>query len=260
MIKLNRIGYKLGFAGAVSILLSVGMVANQMMSEADVEAANQRAARAQRVVDGVLAGQLALQQIQSAARSIRLARTTAEVDKGLADLHHFKSSQAKAIDDALASAQRSETKERLTEVRSLMDSFVDGVEDLAKSQKTSLEEIEKRNTISGEWYRAFQTALNSSVFARIDNREEVESLFYQADAKVNALRALVWRFGATGETKLIETIAHSKSQLASLLKQTRDKSNEKKLHELVDGLDAIIKRFLGVTDDSVTTEALKADI
>ena len=31
---------------------------------------------------------------------------------------------------------------------------------------------------------------------------EVESLFYQADAKVNALRALVWRFGATGETKL----------------------------------------------------------
>ena len=64
------------------------------------------------------------------------------------------------------------------------------------AQKTSLDEIEKRDTISGEWYRAFQNALNSSVFARIENRDEVESLFYQADAKVNALRALVFRFGA----------------------------------------------------------------
>jgi hypothetical protein len=69
--------------------------------------------------------------------------------------------------------------------------------------------------------------------ARIDNQLEIEGLFYQADSKVNALRALVWRFGATGEAKLAQTIGHNKTQLAMLLKQTRDKSNEKKLHELV---------------------------
>ena len=55
MIKLNRIGNKLGLAGAVGILPSIGMVANQMLSEAEVEAANQRTARAQRVIDGVMA-------------------------------------------------------------------------------------------------------------------------------------------------------------------------------------------------------------
>jgi methyl-accepting chemotaxis protein len=260
MIKLNRIGNKLGLAGAVGILLSIGMVANQMLSEAEVEAANQRTARAQRVIDGVMAGQLDLRQIELAASNVRLARTTDEVEKALGDLRRFKTSQATAIDNALASAQRAETKERLTELKSLMEYYSDGVEDLAKAQKSSLDEIEKRNTISGEWYRAFQTSLNSSVFARIDNQQEIEGLFYQSDARVNALRALVWRFGATGETKLIETIAHSKTQLASLLKQTRDKTDEKKLHELVDGLGAIIKRFLAVTDDSVTTESLKADI
>src|SRR3989442_19559 len=37
MIKLNRIGNKLGFAGAIGVLLAVGMVANQMMSEAEVD-------------------------------------------------------------------------------------------------------------------------------------------------------------------------------------------------------------------------------
>ena len=60
--------------------------------------------------------------------------------------------------------------------------------------------------------RASKTAKNS------------EGFFYQADSKVNALRALVFRFGATGDTKLVDTIGHNKTHLASLLKQTRDKS------------------------------------
>ena len=98
------------------------------------------------------------------------------------------------------------------------------------------------------------------MFARIENREEVEGLFYQADAKVNALRALVFRFGATGDTKLVQAIGHAQTHLASLLKQTRDKSEDKKLQELVDGLGTIIKRFIDVTGDSVKTEALKVDI
>ena len=33
MIKLNRIGNKLGLAGAVGILLAIGMAANQMIAE-----------------------------------------------------------------------------------------------------------------------------------------------------------------------------------------------------------------------------------
>jgi methyl-accepting chemotaxis protein len=260
MIKLNRIGNKLGLAGAIGVLLAAGMVANQMMSEATIEAANGRVARSQRVIDAVFAAQIELRQMQVAARDIRLAKMPDEVDKGIADLQRLKVAQAKEVDAALAVAQRQDTKDRLAKVKSLLETFTSGVEDLARAQKDSLAQAEKRDTISGEWYRAFQTALNSSVFARIDNRDEVESLFYQADSKVNALRALVFRFGLTGDTKLVQTIGHAKTALASLLKQTRDKSDEKKLHELVDGLSAIIKRFLDVTDESVKTEALRADI
>ena len=260
MIKLNRIGYKLGLAGAIGVLLSAGLVAHQMMSEAEITAANQRTARSQSVIDGVSAAMLDLRMIQLSERTIRLAKTAEEVDRNLADMQRSKATQKKALDATLVSAQRQDTRERLQKIQSLMDSYTSGVEELAKAQKASLVEIEKRDTISGEWYRAFQNSLNSSVFARIDNQMEVESLFYQADAKVNALRALVWRFGATGETKLVQTIGHNKTQLASLLKQTRDKTDEKKLHELIDGLSAIITRFLDVTDQSVKTEGVKAEI
>ena len=260
MIKFNRIGYKLGLAGAIGVLLAAGMVANQIMSEAAVEAANGRVARSQRVIDSAFVSQIELRQMQVAARDIRLAKTADEVDKQIADLQRRKVAQAREVDAALSAALKQETRERLTKVKSLMESFVAGVEDLARVQRSSLEETERRNSISGEWYRAFQNALNSSVFARIDNRDEVEGLFYQADSRVNALRALVWRFGATGDTKLVDTIGHNKTTLASLLKQTRDKSDEKKLHELVDGLSAIITRFLDVTSESVRTEALRAEI
>ena len=45
MIKLNRIGNKLGLAGAVGILLAAGMVANQMVTEASIEQSSERANR-----------------------------------------------------------------------------------------------------------------------------------------------------------------------------------------------------------------------
>ena len=103
MIRFNRIGNKLGLAGAVGILLSVGMVANQMMSEAAVEGANKEAARAQRVIDGLLVAELDLKQIELAIRNIRLAKTPEEVDKSLANAHRFKDSQARELQAALAS-------------------------------------------------------------------------------------------------------------------------------------------------------------
>ncbi|WP_428134214.1 methyl-accepting chemotaxis protein [Bradyrhizobium sp.] len=260
MIRLNRIGNKLGLAGAVGILLSVGLVANQLISDAEVGAANRGAARAQRVIDAASESQIHLRMIQLAERNVRLAKTVSDVYQSLASMQSFSTAQKKKIDGALASAQRTETKERLLKVKSLMESYTVAAEELAVLQKDSLEQTEQRDAISGEWFRAFQTAINSSVFARIDNRDEVESLFYQADAKVNALRALVFRFGLTGDPKVAQVVGHSKTQLGSLLKQTRDRSDEKKLHELVDGLSAIISRFVDLTDASVKTEAARAEV
>ena len=74
MIKLNRIGYKLGLAGAVGILLAGGLVANQLVTEPAVEVANDRTDRRQRVVETTLSAHLERRQMQLAARKIRLAR------------------------------------------------------------------------------------------------------------------------------------------------------------------------------------------
>ena len=115
MIKLNRIGYKLGLAGAVGILLAGGMVANQMMSESAIEAANSRADRSQRVIDGAISANLNGRQIELAARNIRLATKAADVERNAADLNRFKAAEIKALEDAQAIAAGPDTKERLAE-------------------------------------------------------------------------------------------------------------------------------------------------
>jgi hypothetical protein len=60
MIKFNRIGNKLGLAGAVGVLLSIAMLTNQMVTESSVNAANQIADKQQGVADHTLATDIAL--------------------------------------------------------------------------------------------------------------------------------------------------------------------------------------------------------
>jgi hypothetical protein len=112
MLKLNRIGNKLGLAGAVGVLLAAGMVANQMITETRIEQASDRASRSQRVADNSLSAHIDLRKIQLAARDVRLARTSAEVDKTIADLQRFKASKAKELEAALSAAHGQDTRER----------------------------------------------------------------------------------------------------------------------------------------------------
>ena len=98
MIKLNRIGNKLGLAGAVGILLSIGLVANQVATETTVAEANDRADRSQRVAESTQAAHLNMRQVQLAARGIRLARTQSDVDKGVAEMRQFGAVETSQID------------------------------------------------------------------------------------------------------------------------------------------------------------------
>jgi hypothetical protein len=84
MIKLNRIGNKLGLAGLFGILLSGGMVANQMVSESAINSANHRAEDQQVIADHSLQSNLGLRRMQLAVRDIRLSRNPSDVEKSSA--------------------------------------------------------------------------------------------------------------------------------------------------------------------------------
>src|ERR1035441_7097902 len=100
MIKLNRIGNKLGLVGAVGVLLAIGMVANQTVTESTVSAATDLATLQQVMVDNALAAEASVRQIQLAGRNIRLQRTPPEVEKAVAEMRQFKGIAEGQIDAA----------------------------------------------------------------------------------------------------------------------------------------------------------------
>jgi methyl-accepting chemotaxis protein len=260
MIKLNRIGYKLGLAGVLSVVLAAGMVANQMITETHIAGSTERAGRSQRVADSSLAAHLDLRKMQLTAREVRLARTPADVEKVVVDLQRFKASEIKQLELAQATAMKPETKERIAQIKSLMESFAAAVEDLAKAQTTLLAQIDKRSVISSEWSKAIETELASPALAKLDNRLEIEKLLHQADAKVNSLRAMVWRLGATGDKTQIAQIAKTQTALKTNFNLLRGEADDRELLTVISSLDQIVKRFLAANDEVVKSEELKADI
>ena len=95
MIKLNSIGNKLGLAGAVGILLSIGMVTNQMTSETAVSSATHRSEAQQSIVEHMLGAEGYMRKKQVAIRDIRLARTQADVDKSATALRKAAAEEEK---------------------------------------------------------------------------------------------------------------------------------------------------------------------
>ena len=260
MIKLNRIGNKLGLAGAVGVLLAVGMMVNQITTESTVGAANDGADRSQRVADSTLAAQLNLRQMQLAARGIRLARSQSEVEKGTAEIRQFAKLEAKDMEAALAIAQRPETRERLQKIKTLMESYTAGTEELAKAQSDLLVQIDKRSAIAGDWTKAIEAQLSSPMLERLPNRLDVEKLLHQADASLNTMLASVWRFGATGDVEMLGVIAVAEGTLADALKAARKETSDKEFHGRIDAMESIVKKFLAANQAAVKTEELKAQI
>ena len=260
MIKLNRIGNKLGLAGAVGVLLAIGMMVNQITTESTVGAANDGADRSQRVADSTLAAQLNMRQMQLAARGIRLARSQFEVEKGAAEARQFAKLEAKDMEAALAIALRPDTRERLQKIKTLMESYTAGTEELAKAQSDLLAQLARRSAISGEWTKAIDAQLSSPMLERLPNRLDVEKLLHQADASLNAMLASVWRFGATGDVEMLGEIAVAEGTLADTLKAARKETSDKEFHGSIDAMEAIVKKLLAANQAAVKTEDLKAEI
>jgi methyl-accepting chemotaxis protein len=260
MIKLNRIGNKLGLAGAVGVLLSIGMLTNQMVTESSVNAANQIADKQQGVADHTLATDIALRRMQIGLRDVRLARTPAEIDKGADLFRKTMVDQQREIEGALALVMKPESRERLQKIKSLMSDYFASGEDVIKTQSNILGLIDKRTVISGEWNKAFDATLATPSLAELASHQDVEKLLYQADTKLNGLRAAIWRFGATGEEAQKKVIADDVSALEALMVRIRGLDDDKAFQSGIDGLIAIVKRYIAANDETIKAEDRKNDI
>ena len=260
MIRLNRIGNKLGAVGLLGVLLAGGMVANQMVSESTIDAANQRARVQQTVTDHALEGNVALRGMQMAARDIRLSKTPSDVEKNTGGLNEAFAVATRELDIAIGNAVKPDDRERLQQIRSLAVEYHKHASDIGKTQLGIFEIARKRNELSADWTKALDALLLSPALMGAKNRSDIEKVLNETASMFNAVRAATWRLIATGEENQKQEIAERTDGLNDTLDSARSIVSDMKLLDAINALAAIVKGFSAATGEAIKAEAVKKEL
>ena len=259
MMKLNRIGYKLGAAGLLGVVLTAGMIVNQMMSEAAVEAANSRAATQQAIAANALEARVSLRRMQLGVRDIRLAKSPQDIEKASAAVAEGFAASTKGMDTAISKAVRPENKERFEKAKSLVNTYEAGAGEIKRSQLRIFEITAKRNEVSAEWGKTFTALTALPALTAAANRFEIEKTMYEADSHFNGMRAATWRFAQTEEDSQKAAIEKRSAALTEAMGRLKALASDKSMSAAVEKLASLEKPFGDLTTEVILTETAKKE-
>ena len=260
MIKLNRIGYKLGAVGLFGVLLSGGMVANQMVSEQAINSANQRAGLQQAIADRTLEGNAALRGMELAVRDIGQSKNPSELEKSSAGLNDAFAAMTRALDVAVGNVVKPEDKERLQNIRSLAVEYHKHASEIGKTQLRIFDITKKRSDRSKEWTKTFEGLLLSSALISATNRTDIEKVLNEADSMFNAVQSATWRLIATGDESEKQVIVNRTGGLDDTLDNARSIISDTGLLGTINSLATTVKGFSAVTAEAIQAEAAKKEL
>jgi methyl-accepting chemotaxis protein len=260
MIKLNRVGNKLGLAGLVGILLSVGVVANEMRTEASVTAANQRADVQQLIADHALQAEAQMRSMQLANRGVRLATTKVEIEKGEAEIQAAKAAQDKSLDAAAALTHKPENKARLARIKELTGTYAAASTEIVELQKKLLEVYRTRNVYIIDWDRHLEQMRKTTGVTESMNWADVNIQLRDADGALNAVRAAAWRFAAMNEASEKQQIVRRANILMGAIARAASNADDGPVQDGIAQLSADSKKFMASTDEATKTNDAKIQL
>jgi methyl-accepting chemotaxis protein len=255
-----RIGTKLGIASALGILLVIGMLTNQQLSDAAVERATKAAEAQEGIALNAQAAETAVRRMQVAVRDMRLARSVEDADKALGALRDMAAQAATRLDAGMRLTVRPENRDRLNRIKSLNADYLSAALELGATQKDILTKTGRRNQETVTWTKAFDALLAAPALAALTNRGEVEAALRDANGAFHSLRASTWRFSMTGEAAIKDQINKDAEVNGSALRRARGLTTEKAVNDAIDALQASATSFLALTTEITRAEDQKNQI
>jgi methyl-accepting chemotaxis protein len=246
MMKVNRVGNKLALAGLVGILLSVAVVANELRTAAAVAEANRHADVQQRIADNARATETELGSLRLATRAVRMAVTSAEIDKGNADMVAAKTTLDKSLDATMALLVKPANKERFSKIKALAQDFMAGAGELVSLQRKLLDLYRNRNV--------------TTAVTGLDAWPSINAKLMNADLAINAVRAAAWRYAAMNEAPQKALIAKHGALLTTALAGASVAEDNELLQQGLVQLGADMKRFMAATDETTAINDRKTEI
>lgn len=247
MIKVNRIGSKLGLAGLVGVLLSAGMVANQIVSGAAVTAANQRANDQELIANHSLEGNIGLRRMQLAVRDIQHSRNASEAQNGFDALNSAYAIVVKELDLAMNRMSQSENKERLQKIKSLAEESRANGSALLDAQLKGFATIKKQDEASAEWASSIKVQFDPSAFTSAANRLEIDKTLQEANSIFSAIRAASLHYNSTLAGGEQDAINHLAVRLNEGLIDAMTLSDDKDVQSAIEKLTVRARDFIMIT-------------
>ena len=261
MARLNfRIGTKLGISAGISVLLVVGMLTNQLISNQTVTASSRLV-----VVNGLnkanaQSAETAMLRTQLALRDIGLALSEEALDAGLRALRESAADAGANAEAAGQRASRPVMKDLYREIRELIEGYVTSGAELALAQKAAIAGAIAGREANDVWTRAFEALLVSPNFLAAENHLAMEAGLREASTSFNAARAAAWRYAVTFKPENREIVANKITAASEAVKRTRLLAGDSKLVAEIEGLATATDRFKVLADEAVNAESLKGRI
>jgi methyl-accepting chemotaxis protein len=197
-----RIGTKLALSALAGVVVVAGMLFNEHRQAAHVSAIEAEADRAEKLVEALLVGEVAIRRSQMANSDLRLTHSLAEVDKTTARLAAIVTAGAQAFDAATQHAATEEQKAQAAQIDDLFRGYIDTVLDLVKLRQDLLAGTEKQAALSQKWSEHMDRLLAKSTAADPRAQAELRAALVEADRSLSDADALMWQFMLTGDASL----------------------------------------------------------
>ena len=252
MSKLNRIGYKLGLAGLFGVILSIGGVASQRISEASLADLSQRRDTQQTISEQVLTAAIGFRRLQLVGKDIRYAKNAAEIDKSLTEIPAAKALYEKPLDTAIGLALNSENRTRFETIKSLATDYSLAVDELAKLGHTKLDLLAAGNAQTKSWNAKLDALFASAAMKQEPNRLGIERDLQQASAMFNAIAG--WRLAMAGEQGAATSIAGGEAKIAEILARGSALAGDPATRREIEALAPNMKAFIATSVQLIKIE------
>ncbi len=250
MIKINRIGNKLGVAGIAGILLALCAVFNQFRTETDIAAANASADVQGLIASSALKAEVQLRAMVAADRNVRLAITPPAVEAAQVALMQAQTAQIMNVDKALEIVSVQEDKERLEDIKRMVNEYGSVLDEVTKLQKDLLEQQRVLNEANGDWERHLtQLRLDPAMHSE-PAWQALDGVLRNANLELNAIRAAAWRYTALQEESQKQAIVEYNVSLVEQLTAAEMMATTAEAKSGIANLKADAEKFLSATDES----------
>jgi methyl-accepting chemotaxis protein len=260
MIKINSVGNKLGLAGLLGILLSVGVVGNGIRTESTIAELNRDAATQQKIADSAYVMQATLRSMQLASNALRMAITTPGIEGASADLQAAKTALDEIESSVGSLAIKDEVKKRFGEIKVQTGDYVAAAGEMVTLQKKLLDLYRTRNVAALDWSRHLEQMRATTAITEAQNWAEVNMQLADADSAVNAVQAAAWRYAAMNELLQKAQIGVRAKVLNTALSRASVIDDNELLQAGLVQLSTDMKKFMAATDEAIKINDLKTSV